>query len=475
MSDGDEEPAESAADSIVGEFEKRLESASETVEAAETEADLDEVETTLEEIGTNLEAAEIPVPEPEDEEEEPEDPTDDLEAELSDLEESVEEKRGPYGEDVIDAIDDVRSTITDTRWAEEGETELVPGVQEFLDAAESILDADFGEAVPDPEELSVTLGTVTETVEEAGFDADEDADTIAALLESTDTLSDAVDAATAWTDLKIRERLDREGFYEPIEGAKHKDFPPEWSALKTWEKRGNVEMVVLLLELMGDTDYITRHCIEALEYMGDEAGVEPLSNLAKRRNLNAIDAIGKIGAESGIDAVEGHAESGNTPELQARSLTALGAIGDESTTETVANQLGADSERVQIAATRALGMIGDTRAIDPLAEVLDDDSADASVRASAAWALSEIGTEIALETAAEYATDTSYLVEQETATAVDALGLEDAEEEDESGEEDENGADGENGEVEENGEEGDTDTEATEEAATDAEGSETDE
>jgi HEAT repeat protein len=444
MSDGDEEPAESAADTIVGEFETRLESASDAVEAAETEADLDEVDATLDEIESDLDAADVPVPEPEDEDEEPEDPTEDLESDISDLRDAVEEKRGPYGEDIVDAIDDVRDTLTGTRWAEEGETELVPGVQAFVDEAESILDAEFGEAVPDPEELSVTLESVAETVEAAEFDADADSETIAALLEATDTLGDAVDAATAWTDLAVRERLDREGFYEPIEGAKHKDFPPEWSALKTWEKRGNVDMVVLLLELMGDTDFITRHCIEALEYMGDEAGVEPLSNLAKRRNLNAVDAIGKIGAESGIDAVEGHAESGNSVELQARSLTALGAIGSDSTTETVANQLLADSERVQIAAARALGMIGDTRAVDPLADCLADESVEASVRASAAWALGEIGTETALETAAEYATDGSYLVEQEAAVAADALGIDpDAESEaDEDGEESEEDGEG---------------------------------
>ncbi|MFB6085531.1 MAG: HEAT repeat domain-containing protein [Halodesulfurarchaeum sp.] len=434
MSDGDEEPAESSVDPIVEEFETRLESASDAVEAAETEADLDEVEATLDDIATDLEDADIPVPEPEAEDEEPEDPRDALEDELSSLEEAVEEKRGPYGENVIDAIEDVRDTITNTRWAEEGENELVPGAQEFIDTTEGILDADFGEAVPDPEELGVILETVAESVDRAALDADEDRETIADLLEATDALSDSVDAATAWTDLAIRERLDREGFYEPIEGSKHKDFPPEWAALKTWEKRGNVDMVVLLLELMGDTDYITRHCIEALEYMGDEAGVEALSNLAKRRNLNAVDAIGKIGAEAGIDAVEGHAESGNTVELQARSLTALGAIGSESTTEMVANQLRADSERVQIAASRALGMIGDTRAVDPLAGLLGETSADASVRASAAWALGEIGTEAALETAAEYAADDAYLVEQEAARAAEALGLEaEAGEENEAG------------------------------------------
>ncbi|MDR5656989.1 HEAT repeat domain-containing protein [Halodesulfurarchaeum sp. HSR-GB] len=425
MSDGDEEPAETEADSIVSEFEERLESASQAVEAAETEADLDEVEATLEAIGADLEDADIPVPEPEDEDEEPTDPAEELEDELSDLEDAVADKRGPYGEDVIEAIGDVQSTITDTRWAEEGENELVPGVQDFLDTTAEILDADFGEAVPDPEELSVTLGTVTDAVADAEYDADEDAETIASLLDATDTLASAVDSSTAWTDLEIRERLDREGFYEPLEGAKHKDFPPEWSALKTWQQRGNVEMVVLLLDLMGDTDYITRHCIEALEYMGDEAGVDALTDLANRRNLNAIDAIGKIGAESGVSAVEGHAESGRTPELQARAITALGAIGDESTTGTVADQLLADSERVRTAATRALGMIGDTRAIDPLADVLEDTDEENSVRASAAWALCQIGTEAALSAAAEYADASSYLIEAEAAKAADALGLED--------------------------------------------------
>ena len=435
MSDGDEEEAESNVDPVIEEFESRLESAAADVEAAETEADLDDVEATLDTIESDLSEAEIPVPEPEDEDEEPEDPKDDLEDELSDLRDDVEEKRGPYDEDVIDDIDDVRNTITGTRWAEEGENELVPGVQEFLDRTESILDVEFGEAVADPEELSVTLDSVNDAVEAADLDPDEDADTIADLLEATDTLAESVDTATAWTDLEIRERLDREGFYEPIKGSKHKDFPPEWSALKTWEKRGNVEMVVLLLDLMGDTDFITRHCIEALEYMGDEEGLDPLLDLANRRDLNAVDAIGKIGAEEGIDAIESHAEGARQVELQVRSLTALGAIGSEETTQTVADQLLADNDRVQTSAARALGMIGDTRAIDPLGECLKDDSVENSVRAAAAWALSEIGTESALETAAEYATDGSYLVEQEAQNAVQALGREDEEAEPEDEEE----------------------------------------
>ncbi len=425
MSDGDEEseqtPEETEVDPIVAEFEDRLEAAASTLEAAETEGDLDEVEATLDEIADDLEAAEIEVPEPEDEDEEPEDPTEDLEAELSDLRDDLEDQRGPYAEDVISDIEDVRSTIEGTRWAEEGENELAPSVGSFLEAAGETLDTDFGGAVPDTDELTTSLEEVMEAVEAAGFDADEDADAIASLLEDTATLSDDVDAATAWTDLEIRERLRREGFYEPLENAKHKDFPPEWSALKTWEKRGNVEMVVLLLELMGDSDFIARHCIDSLQYIGDSEGLDPLVQRANRRNLQAIEAIGKIGAEAGRSAVESHADSESNPALQETSLRALGAIGSEESTETVAEQLVSDNENARTAAARALGMIGDTRAIDPLADVLADADEERSVRASAAWALYQIGTERALETAAEYAEDNSYIVETEAAKAESAL------------------------------------------------------
>lgn len=425
MSDGDEEseetPEETDVDPIVAEFEDRLASAAGALEDAETEADLDEVEATLDEIEADLEDADIEVPEPEDEDEEPEDPTEDLEDELGDLRDDLEDQRGPYGEDVVSAISSVRSTITDTRWADEGEDELVPGVQTFLDATGATLDADFGDAVADPEELGVSLASVETAVEEAELDADDDADAIASLLEEADELESGVAAATAWTDLEVRERLQREGFYEPLEGAKHKDFPPEWSALKTWEKRGNVEMVVLLLDLMGDSDFITRHCIDSLQYIGDTEGLDPLLQLAQRRNLQAIEAIGKIGAEEGLSAVEGHADAESNPALQETALRALGMIGSEESTETVAEQLASENENSRVAAARALGLIGDTRAIAPLSDVLDDEDEERSVRASAAWALYQIGTTDALEAAAAYTEDSSFIVEKEAAKAQDAL------------------------------------------------------
>jgi HEAT repeat protein len=57
-------------------------------------------------------------------------------------------------------------------------------------------------------------------------------------------------------------------------------------------------------------------------------------------------------------------------------------------------------------------MIGDTRAVDPLADTLDSDPAD-RVRASAAWALRQIGTERALDVVREYDDDRAPLVQAE--------------------------------------------------------------
>ncbi|MFB6125091.1 MAG: HEAT repeat domain-containing protein [Halanaeroarchaeum sp.] len=427
MSDGDEESEtpEEDVDPKVAEFETRLDDAETALEAAETEADLDDVDATLDEIAADLEDADIPVVEPEDEDEDPEDPKDDLESHIGDLRDGVEEQRGPYGEDVVDAIDEVRGTIADTRWAEEGKEELVPGIETFVADFTEHVEADFGEPVADPAELAAELETAMAAVEDADLDADEDADTIAPLLDSADDLSDAVAASTAWLDLEVREQLQREGFYEPIEGAKHKDFPPEWSALKTWEKRDNVEMVLLLLEKMGDSDFIQRHCVESLLRMGNPEGLDALTPLANRRDELAIEAIGKIGSEDGIAAVKKHAESEGNPSLQTVALKALGAIGSEETTESVAQQLAVENASVRSQAARSLGLIGDTRAIEPLADVLANDE-EATVRASAAWALYQIGTERALETAAPYAENQPHLVAVEAAKSAAALDAEPA-------------------------------------------------
>jgi PBS lyase HEAT-like repeat. len=79
-----------------------------------------------------------------------------------------------------------------------------------------------------------------------------------------------------------------------------------------------------------------------------------------------------------------------------------------------------ENENVRPYAARALGLIGDTRAIQPLGKALHTDESD-DVRAAAAWALRQIGTQHALQTAAEHIDERSYLIQHEAKRAADAL------------------------------------------------------
>ncbi|MEF8757864.1 MAG: HEAT repeat domain-containing protein, partial [Halobacteriales archaeon] len=239
--------------------------------------------------------------------------------------------------------------------------------------------------------------------------SEDDAETIASLLETTDDLSDAIWDATEWTDLEVRERLDRYGFYDVLDH--RKDFPPEWHAIKVFEKQGRADKILIALELMG-SDFMEEHCIEALKRMGAEEALDPMLQRAGRRDLGAIEVLGKIGSEEAVDTLVDYVDSDN-PELQRVSLRALGEIGSEAAVQPIANQLVADSETVRSNAARTLGLIGDTRAIDPLADLLDDTDEPDNVRASAAWALRQIGTERALEHLAEYADDDAALISAE--------------------------------------------------------------
>jgi hypothetical protein len=428
MSDGDEEPEETPAED--GEtavdpdtLESRLDDAEAALADAETEAALDDVEADLDAIEADVEAAEFE--EPEDDEEESR--GDALEGRLSDLRDDLDEQRGPYAEDVVSAIEDAQSTIESTRWTEQGEDELVDAVESFLDAAGDALDDDFdvsGDASPDA--LSTDLDAVIEAVEATELDADEDADTIAALVEAADDLSAGVEDAQEWDDLSVRQKLRAEGYYD-VMGQKHKDFPPEWTALKEWEKRGNVEMILLCMEHMGDSEFMERHCLDALLHVAKEEALDEVGQRAARRDEKAVEIVGKIGSENGLEHIEDYADDdGSNVTLQTTALKAVGEIGSEESTQLVANQLAVDQEDVRSQAARSLGLIGDTRAIDPLADVLADDDSD-TVRASAAWALTQIGTERALEAAAEYADADAFLVEQEAAKAADALESEGAE------------------------------------------------
>ncbi|SDQ42318.1 HEAT repeat domain-containing protein [Natronobacterium texcoconense] len=438
----DESEAEQSADldairDRLDSFENDLEDLESDLEAAETEDDLDVVEADLESTREDLEDVEIPdPPETDDDEEEDDEPTpeeelqdryDDVESDLGDLEDDLEDQRGPYAEDVVSEIDGVANTITNTRWTVEGDEELIEAVNSFLTDVNDLLGSDLstpgglepvsgaelGEKGEEegnvPEKLEDTLEDATEAVEDAGLDPDDDAETIAGLLEATDDFEGDVDDATEWTDLEVREQLRREGFYDVLDHVK--DFPPEWHALKVHEKRGNVDQILLAYETLG-SEFMEEHCLEALERMGPEEAIDPMLQKANRRDQAAMRILGKIGVANDdvVDTLVDYVDS--NPDLQKPAFRALGEIGAEDAVQPIADQLVADNPDVRSWAARALGLIGDTRTIDPLADVLENDDED-RVRASAAWALNQIGTTEALEIVAEYHDDRAYLVQAE--------------------------------------------------------------
>lgn len=409
------EEADESPEEVLERLQSRLGEAEGELEAAETESDLDEVEADLDEIEEEIEAAELPEPEDED----AESPADELEDDLSDLRNALEDQRGPYAEDVVSEIESAKSEIEDTRWTETGEGQVVDAVESFVESANDILDADVSVDGRSEDEAVAALDETVEAVEAADLDADDDEEEIAALLDATDELQSGVDDSQAFLDLSVRDQLDYEGFYDVL--GHYKDFPPEWSALKEHEQRGNVEMVLLALDTLG-SEFMEERCMEMLARMNDSAALDAMLQRAQRRDKPSIKAIGKMGggASDAVDTLLGYVDTDNDPALQKVTFRALGEIGDERATQPLANKLVMDDDNVRTVAARALGLLGDTRAIDPLTDTIRDDESD-GVRASAVWALRQIGTKSALEAAAEFRDDRSYLVQTEARQADDAL------------------------------------------------------
>ncbi|QUO48448.1 HEAT repeat domain-containing protein [Halorubrum ruber] len=424
-----------------------LDEIAERLEAAETEADLDDVEALLDDAETGIEGADLP--EPDEDDEDADDPRGDLEDRVAELRDGVEEARGPYGEDVIDAIEAASGTVADTEWTEDGHEDVAAAVASFVDeaadaideaAADAIDEADedpealLGEAADDEEtaaagpipvdQLTAALDAVAAAVAEAGFDADEDADAIAALLEATDDLEAGLDDAEEWDDLETHEQLRAQGYYDVL--GHYKDFPVEWAALKEHEAQGNVDMILLALDSL-QSEFMERHCLEAFERMGKrgktEDSVQEILGRAEKRDQPAIRILGKMAAAKATDTLVEYVGEDSNPQLQKTVFKALGEIGAPEAVQPLANQLDPDGdtdELVRPHAARALGLIGDARAVDPLADALEDDPSD-DVRAAAGWALRQIGTREALEAVAEYADEHSFVVSTEGEKAERAL------------------------------------------------------
>ncbi|WP_313695803.1 HEAT repeat domain-containing protein [Halorarum halobium] len=421
----DEEPAEDASDEAgesepapdvsAEDLDARLDETAEALESAETESDLDDVEADLDGIESDLEAASLP--EPDEDDDDAEDPREELESRLSDQRDELAEQRGPYAEDVVADVEDARATLRDTRWTEDGAASLPGVVDSFLADVNEVLDADLSRDGETADELAEDLDAAVEAVEAEDFDADEDAAAIAALLEATDSLTSDLEDAEEWDDLETHEQLQAQGYYDAL--GHYKDFPPEWAALKEWEKRGNVEMVLLALDSF-QSDFMERHALEAITRMNDEGAFEAMHQRAGKRDKPAVRALGKMAAADAVETLVEYVDADSDPALQKVTFRALGEIGHEDAVQPLADKLVMENDEVRPLAARALGMIGDARAVDPLADTAADDDSD-SVRAAALWALRQIGTADALEAAAEHADDRSFIVQAEAEKAGDAL------------------------------------------------------
>ena len=127
-----EDPTEESLTEYLDEIADRLDD-------AETEADLDDVNALLDDAETGIEEADLPEPDGDDED----DPRGDLEARVAEIRDGVEDARGPYGEDVVEAIETAAGTVEDTEWTEDGHDDVAAAVEllvGFLDTEDGTHD-----------------------------------------------------------------------------------------------------------------------------------------------------------------------------------------------------------------------------------------------------------------------------------------------------------------------------------------------
>jgi hypothetical protein len=412
--DGDgEDPADGEEAVPPAVFEERLDEAAEGIEAAATESDLDDAAERLEEIEADIEDATL-ASDTDEQQEDGEDPAEQLHDRIGNLRDSIESQRGPYAAEVLDELDSAEETITTTEWTEEGLADIGTAVQQFVETTGEALGESLTVDTGNGETIATGVSDVSAAIEAAGLDPDRDGETIAVLLEGAEELSDALEEAQVFGDLEIREQLKRMGFYDVLTPRNRTDFPPEWNAIKIYESRGEPEPILTALDKL-DSDFMQDNILDALEHFAPAEAFDAVQGLAKRRNKQPVRILGRIGDERACEMLEGFLGGGDV-ELEKTALWALGCIGAERSTGPVAERLVADNPEVRSAAARSLGLLGDTRAIDPLADSLAGDD-DERVRASAAWALNQIGTRRALEAVAGYADDRSYLVQAEAEKA----------------------------------------------------------
>jgi hypothetical protein len=379
------------------------------VDEAETEADLD---TIAERVAAHRETLEEG------------DESDDIAAQLEaveEIEEAIADARGPDPADLVDALAAAAARVEETRWTDQGEPSVIAAVTDALAA--------LREAVPaapstEPTSIATAATALTEAadaLDAAALDVDADRELLESAAETVAVVAESLESAEEWDDLQKHEQLLAEGFYDVL--GHYKDFPPELSAVRAWEQRGRVDMILLAKETL-QSEFMQDHCMAALTRLGDPAALEALEPQLQRRDKAAIAAIGHMGAEGAavLDTLLEYADTDSDPLLQKVTFEALGKIGDVAATQTLADKLVHGPEAVRPAAARALGLIGDPRAVAPLTAVLTD-AADPTVRGAAAAALRDIATEEALQTLAAHTDDPAPVVAQHAGAAAAAIGM----------------------------------------------------
>ena len=383
-------------------LETRLTETAEMIETASSAADLEVVADRLDALETEL--ADAALDEQDDE---------DLEAELAELEDRLADAREPSSATILERLEEAVESITGTEFTDRGRESVLEATEAAVDRIASTVGAEL-DADGSPEQR---LRRATDAIEAAELDPVADADHLDQLVDAADELTDRIEAAEAFADLSVREQLRRQGFYDVLSPERRRDFPPEWNAVKIYGARGEAEPLLTALDAL-DSAFMQENILEAIERSAPPAAFEGVHELASRRDEQAVRVLGRIGDERACETL--HEFLGGARSLELTTLRALGAIGSDESTEPIAGRLRADDPAVRSAAARALGAIGDTRAIAPLKRLLEEDDAS-RVRASAAWALRQIGTERALTIAAEYADERSYLLEREAGRAQAAL------------------------------------------------------
>jgi HEAT repeat protein len=150
-----------------------------------------------------------------------------------------------------------------------------------------------------------------------------------------------------------------------------------------------------------------------------------LSDSVSSVRLQAIQALGKVGAPAGPAADDLQALTGDGDEsVRCAAIDALGQVGatDETTRKRLTDLLSDGSTAVRCAAARALGLLKEAAAVPALVEALSD--AEETVRQTVAEAIGAIGImpESAMDTLVGGLASPDNLVRAQTARALGEIG-----------------------------------------------------